>query len=331
MFTLQLKNNAERNALLAALRHYLEWDFGEPANRPYVIHALASGETGDGSREDISLDTEGLESLFARLDSDTLMAPAVPNAEGANMVAALEAGVMLARRAVENWASGDLSFAVNALEEWAEETADRFPHLDYSDGLEPDEEDDDESNAGGLEDDGRHALQVVVTGPNGRDYIAAIYPVEVATVTLAREAAEARANQLRTEPGAGAVRVWEVNAPESGDVTVRHVDTCLASYVLDHCNGEREALLGVAVDHESTYASVKADLIREWCELDLYGRTAPPDDSAVIDEIESEFAGAPDPSALFAPSLVAPAIGDESADTDESVYAWFRVSWETAD
>lgn len=65
-----------------------------------------------------------------------------------------------------------------------------------------------------IDDDGRHAFQVVVTGPSGRDYLAAFYPVEVATAALAYGAAESKAATLRAEPGAGAVYVREVNAPD---------------------------------------------------------------------------------------------------------------------
>jgi hypothetical protein len=133
--------------------------------------------------------------------------PADPSAPALSV--ALEAGVMLARRVAANWESGDLALAVGALEEWADDTADAFPTLDYSDGLE-----DDESDADGLEDDGRHAFQVVATGPDGRDYLAAFYPVEVATAALAHDAAESKASALRAEPGAGAVYVREVNAPD---------------------------------------------------------------------------------------------------------------------
>lgn len=108
-------------------------------------------------------------------------------------------------------------------------------------------------------------------------------------------------------------------------INIRHVDTCLPCYVLDHCNGERETLLGVAVTSESTYASVKRDLIAEWNGADLYGKADVPDDSAVLAEIESEFSGAPDMAAPFTPSL------EPSEDDDEpgeSVSAWFRIEWE---
>lgn len=45
----------------------------------------------------------------------------------------IEAGVFLALKVVENWSSGDLASAVNALEEWANLTKDAFPALDFTD------------------------------------------------------------------------------------------------------------------------------------------------------------------------------------------------------
>lgn len=53
--------------------------------------------------------------------------------EQASLKIAVEAGVVRARRVVAAWESGDLAGAINALEEWADDTVEAFPGLDYSD------------------------------------------------------------------------------------------------------------------------------------------------------------------------------------------------------
>jgi hypothetical protein len=63
--------------------------------------------------------------------------------KGPSAEAALELGVVLARRVVANWSAGDLAAAVNALEEWADEVADDFPALDFADDDEESDDDDD--------------------------------------------------------------------------------------------------------------------------------------------------------------------------------------------
>jgi hypothetical protein len=62
---------------------------------------------------------------------------AAPAPTGPSAQAALELGVILARAVVASWERGDLAGAVNALDGWADEVADDFPDLDFSD----DEED----------------------------------------------------------------------------------------------------------------------------------------------------------------------------------------------
>jgi hypothetical protein len=71
------------------------------------------------------------------------LAPTGPSAE-----AALELGVILARAVVENWAQGDLAGAVNALEEWADEVEGDFPALDFDDGDEADDDDEEPARDG---------------------------------------------------------------------------------------------------------------------------------------------------------------------------------------
>lgn len=70
---------------------------------------------------------------------------------------ALAVGVVLSRRVVAQWSQGDLAGAVNALEEWADETESRFPALDFSDDAEdPDDIDSD-----------RYAIAVIARGKGG--------------------------------------------------------------------------------------------------------------------------------------------------------------------
>lgn len=57
------------------------------------------------------------------------------NAEESPHASALACGVMLARRVLNNWESGDLAGAVNALREWADDVESDFPDLDYSDEM----------------------------------------------------------------------------------------------------------------------------------------------------------------------------------------------------
>ena len=60
----------------------------------------------------------------------------------------LENGVVLASRVASRWESGDLAGAVGALSEWTGDVKLAFPALDYSDG-EEDEDGEDETPAEG--------------------------------------------------------------------------------------------------------------------------------------------------------------------------------------
>lgn len=132
-------------------------------------------------------------------------------------------------------------------------------------------------------------------------------------------------------------------------VSIRHVDTCLSSFVLDHCNGERETLLGVPVDGSTTRAAVKAGLLDEWRRAP--GKEGEPSEEDFRAALDEQFSTVSDMSAAFDSSLDAPAdleeAGDEESEEEppappadyfpdvdftggETCYAWFRVSW-TAD
>lgn len=66
-------------------------------------------------------------------------ARAATGVDGISAGAMLETGVVLVRRALAAWQSGDLAGAVNALDEWADEVESNFPALDYADDDESDD------------------------------------------------------------------------------------------------------------------------------------------------------------------------------------------------
>ncbi len=101
-----------------------------------------------------------------------------------------------------------------------------------------------------------------------------------------------------------------------------HIDTCLSSYVLDHCNGDHELLLGVPVTLASRMYMVRDDLQREINGLDV----AKPgfDYDAAHGAVAEAFKGV-HPLKTFDRRLE-PADPDD--DMAESCYAWFRLSWD---
>lgn len=104
-------------------------------------------------------------------------------------------------------------------------------------------------------------------------------------------------------------------------VTVRHIDTCLSCYVLDHCNGDNELLLGVSVDRGTRHYQLRAALLDEWhSNCDERVPESVTDDvfrSAVLDCFSSAH-----PLATFDRGL------DYSTEDSETCFAWFKVSWE---
>lgn len=109
-------------------------------------------------------------------------------------------------------------------------------------------------------------------------------------------------------------------------INIEHVDTCLSCYVLDHCNGDDETLIGVAVDGKSTYASVKSDL---WEEICNNYRLFPEDmrDIEIRIAINALFEPVTDLSAYFDPSLE----NTEEDEMGDMPCAWFRFTWEKED
>lgn len=107
-------------------------------------------------------------------------------------------------------------------------------------------------------------------------------------------------------------------------LSVRHVDTCLPDYVSDHCNGDSEWLCGIPVDHTTRNGDVFRAVLDE-CRS--YGDKLPDAITAhdVRRAVEYEFDGL-DKRAAFKSRPDKPQ-GDGYGD---SVYAWFRFSWESA-
>jgi hypothetical protein len=104
-------------------------------------------------------------------------------------------------------------------------------------------------------------------------------------------------------------------------VSVRHVDTCLPCYVLDHCNGDDECLLGVPVSRADRVHHVKAALISEARQtFDTFPDDLP--ESAIESAIVEAWEGA-HPLKAWDRSLDR----DTGAEDGESVYSYFRFSW----
>lgn len=99
-----------------------------------------------------------------------------------------------------------------------------------------------------------------------------------------------------------------------------HVDTCLPAYVLDHCSGDTEMLVGVPVDRLTRIWRLRRDLASE---VAAYGDNLPEEiDNAQVEAAIAEcFAGA-HPLATYDSSLEAASEGDECCQ------AWFRFTWE---
>lgn len=100
-----------------------------------------------------------------------------------------------------------------------------------------------------------------------------------------------------------------------------HIDTCLPCYLLDHCNRDNEMLLGVAVSGNTTNEEVKEALLQELHARDFHVEV---EYDACRKAIEEEFYPPESMGRLFDSTLDTPMQGD----TDEHVYAYFRLSWE---
>ena len=142
---------AEHATVRAALEVWRELGLGEPANRSDVAHDIACGLDKFAPQEVVSLDKSGLSALIRRARKPAAAAEvlaAVSGAQSPSARALLENGVVLAERVSSRWESGGLAGAVGALDEWTGDVKLAFPALDYSDG-EEDEDGEDETPAEG--------------------------------------------------------------------------------------------------------------------------------------------------------------------------------------
>lgn len=115
-------------------------------------------------------------------------------------------------------------------------------------------------------------------------------------------------------------------------VYLRHIDTCLSGYVLDHCNGDNELLLGVPVDGASTHEDVRQNLLNEF-RNDSSEKGAHISEEMFRAAVDEQFSTVPDMAAPFDSTLEAERDPDEEGPLYESetCYAWFRVSWDEAE
>lgn len=112
-------------------------------------------------------------------------------------------------------------------------------------------------------------------------------------------------------------------------LTIRHVDTCLSCYVLDHCNGETETLVGVPVTCETSFSDLREGLESEirWTAQQPEGVTVA-DLHAALDDL---FANVSDMSKSFDSSLEQPEAYEDDGGVGETCFAWFRMSWGDSD
>lgn len=101
------------------------------------------------------------------------------------------------------------------------------------------------------------------------------------------------------------------------EISVDHIDTCLPCYVMDHCNGETELLLGVPVDRSTRYYQVRNELIDEL--HTLWDERIPKGAESAIKSVFTRV----HPFKVFDNTL------DSASEYEsgESCYAWFRLSW----
>jgi hypothetical protein len=107
-------------------------------------------------------------------------------------------------------------------------------------------------------------------------------------------------------------------------MNLHHVDPCLPCYVLDHCNGATEELVGVYVDSSTRYHEVKTallDTLASHCDkIAEAGK-----EQAARAAIEEAFRGV-HPFKVFDRRLPSRAECGEAFDVPQ---AWFSFSWES--
>lgn len=115
-------------------------------------------------------------------------------------------------------------------------------------------------------------------------------------------------------------------------MTLRHVDTCLGCYLLDHHNRPGELLLGVPVDGATTLTEVRTQLESEISAACIDGF----DYDAARAAVAEQWSTVADASVPFDASLDSDEADDDMTDSGiddagESCQAWFVLSWDAPD
>jgi hypothetical protein len=111
-------------------------------------------------------------------------------------------------------------------------------------------------------------------------------------------------------------------------VSTRFIDICTSDYVLDHCNGDNECLIGVSVGHDTKWESLLDDVMSEVWQQDKI--PADVSDDMIKAEIESDVMRASN----VVGSMTASGVFDNHDEDDEADYvdsdsmAWFRITWQ---
>lgn len=108
---------------------------------------------------------------------------------------------------------------------------------------------------------------------------------------------------------------------------LQHVDACLACYVMNHCNGPRELLIGVPLFAGALNGDVKNDFLCALRDAEFDPEDKPGfDDDAARAAIDSAFADL-DPAAPWAPADGLDLQGVNDEPDGEQCFSWFRFSW----
>lgn len=107
------------------------------------------------------------------------------------------------------------------------------------------------------------------------------------------------------------------------NVNVRHIDTCLSCYLLDHHTRPGEVLLGIPIDGASTYAQLREDL-----ENEVSGYTGDVPEGwydAARAAIAEQFSTVPDTAVPFDPNVD---LSEEDENEGDFCQAWFLFTWD---
>lgn len=114
-------------------------------------------------------------------------------------------------------------------------------------------------------------------------------------------------------------------------VSTRLIDICTPDYVLDHCNGETECLIGVSVNPDTKWETLLDDVMHEVNQQEKIPEAVT--DDMIKASIESDVMHASNAVG----SMTASGVFDNHDEEDPDDYvgsecmAWFRISWEEID